>query len=76
MGDIELDCKGLNCPMPIVKISRTMRGLRAGERLVVEATDPAFQADIEAWVRKLGHSLVSFQSSGGVQRVVIEKSGP
>ena len=74
MADTQLDCKGLNCPMPIVKISRAIRDLAAGDRLVVEANDPAFKADLEAWVRRLGHTIESFETGeGAFQRAVLVK---
>lgn len=59
MPDLKLDCKGQSCPMPI-NISRAIKKMDLGQVLEVEATDPAFRADLEAWCKKLGHSLVSF----------------
>jgi len=67
-----LDCKQLNCPMPIVRISQTMKQMSVDEILEVEATDPAFEADLNAWVNQMGHELVEF-SGGPVQRAVIKK---
>lgn len=58
--------------MPIVKIGMAIRRLETGERLTVEATDPAFQPDLAAWSRKTGHRVLEFQS-GPVQRAVVEK---
>ena len=55
-----LNCQNLNCPMPIVKISMKFKEMKTGEVLEVTATDPAFKADLEAWVRKTGHELVQF----------------
>ena len=72
MADHNLDCKGLRCPMPIVRISQAVKELKTGERLHIEATDPAFRADLEAWTRRMGHLLLEFQP-GAVQRAVIEK---
>lgn len=60
MAEVQLDCKNLNCPMPIVKISRAFKQLELDDTLEVTATDPAFQADVEAWVRKTGNELLSF----------------
>jgi TusA-related sulfurtransferase len=75
MKEVELDCKNLNCPMPIVKISRAIKGIEIGDRLVVSATDPAFKADVEAWIRKTGHTLVSFKkASGSMLIATIEKA--
>lgn len=72
MIDATLDCKGLRCPMPIVRLSQAIRKLHEGGRIEVEATDAAFEPDLQAWARQLGHSVVSFQC-GEVQRAVVEK---
>lgn len=76
MAEHPLDCKGLNCPMPIVKISRAIKPLAVGDRLVVEASDPSFRADVEAWVKKMGHTLVEVTEASGVQRAIVEKKVP
>lgn len=73
MAVIELDCKGLNCPMPIVKISRAIKTLQVGDRLHVLASDPSFKADVEAWARRLGHALVEFSETAGIQSATLEK---
>ena len=73
MADEVLDCKGLNCPMPIVRISQSMRKLASGQTLQVEATDPAFKADLEAWVKRFGHVIISFET-GDCLRAVLQKS--
>jgi tRNA 2-thiouridine synthesizing protein A len=67
-----LDCKRLNCPMPIVRLSQAFRALRPGDSLMVEADDPAFGADLQAWAHRFGHKIVTFQA-GAVQRAVVEK---
>lgn len=69
----QLDCKGLNCPMPIVKISKAMKKLGPGDRLEVTASDPAFLADVRAWAKKTGNPLVE-QDDGEVKRAVLEKA--
>jgi len=72
MTDVKLDCRGLNCPVPIVRISQAIKKMEASQTLEVEADDPAFGADVDAWVRKMGHALVAFDE-GAVQRAVIRK---
>jgi tRNA 2-thiouridine synthesizing protein A len=72
MADVQLDCQGLNCPMPIVRISQTMKTMHAGQTLEVTANDPAFSADVRAWGTKTGHELLTLEA-GGVQRAVIRK---
>jgi tRNA 2-thiouridine synthesizing protein A len=68
----ELDCTNLRCPMPLVKISKAMKEIAIGDELTVDATDLAFKADIEAWARKMGHTILEF-SDGPVKRVLIRK---
>ena len=58
MKTVELDCVGLCCPMPLVKIKRSMDGLSEGDCLKVVASDPAFEADIKAWTQRFGHTLL------------------
>ena len=70
--EMHLDCKGLRCPMPIVKIGMAIRGIEPGSRLTVEATDPAFEPDLAAWSRKTGHRVIEF-AQGQVQRAVVEE---
>lgn len=60
--------------MPIVKLSQEIRKLNPGDRLTVEATDAAFEPDLLAWARQLGHVVIMFQP-GEVQRATIEKGG-
>ncbi|MFM1904387.1 MAG: hypothetical protein RLZZ440_2287 [Planctomycetota bacterium] len=74
MANVDLDCQGLNCPVPIVRISRAMKELASGDTLTVTASDPSFQADIEAWVRKMGHQLESFAENDGVQTAVLRRA--
>jgi len=73
MATAELDCRGLSCPMPIVKLSRAMKALELGDELTILASDPSFQPDLEAWVRKMGHRLESFVIEGEVQTAVVAK---
>ncbi len=60
-----VDCSGLNCPMPIVKLSQAIRTLGAGDTLDIISTDPAFKPDVEAWCNKTGNTLVSFTDNDG-----------
>ena len=72
--DQSIDCKNLNCPMPIVKISQAMKKLEIGQTLGIEATDPAFKADVEAWVRRTGNELVRFDDEEEIKTAVLKKT--
>lgn len=69
-----LDCSNLNCPMPIVKIAKMIRTIDIQEQIEVIATDPAFKADVEAWIRKTGHDLISYSEEGQRRIAIIEKT--
>ena len=47
-ADQTLDCKGLSCPMPIMKLAKTMKGLENGNVLELLATDPGSKPDVPA----------------------------
>lgn len=70
MADQQLDCTGMNCPMPIVEISKAVKKMDSGDLLTVTATDLAFKLDVEAWTRRTGHPLVSFET-GDIQVATI-----
>ncbi|TWT77743.1 sulfur transfer protein SirA [Posidoniimonas polymericola] len=71
MVDLQLDCQGLNCPMPIVELTKAARGLGPGKRIEVTATDLAFRPDLEAWARRTGHTVDQFTEEEELQRAVI-----
>jgi len=73
MADNTLDCKGMRCPMPIVQISKMVRKMGAGETLIVDATDGAFETDVYAWAKKTKNEILGFKESDGVKRVKIRK---
>ncbi len=73
MAMSHIDCRGLSCPMPIVKVSRAIKPLASGDTLSIMASDAAFRSDLEAWVGKLGHVLVEF-TDGAEQHAVVRKT--
>lgn len=61
---IRLDCSGMQCPGPIMKVFESMNTLEAGQTLEVSASDPGFVRDIDAWCRRTGNTLISSGKSG------------
>jgi tRNA 2-thiouridine synthesizing protein A len=74
MATQTLDTKGLNCPMPIVKAKKAMKGLSTGETLEVLATDPGAVRDFEAFARATGNPLLDSKEEDGIFIFVLEKS--
>ena len=60
----ELDTRGLNCPLPILKAKKALAGMQSGELLKVVATDPGSVRDFQAFARQTGNELVEQQTVG------------
>ena len=54
----ELDTRGLNCPLPILKAKRALADMVSGELLRVVSTDPGSMRDFQAFARQTGNDLV------------------
>jgi tRNA 2-thiouridine synthesizing protein A len=67
-----LDAKGLNCPLPILKAKKALKGIPVGETLEVLATDPGSVADFEAFCRATGNELVESTQDANVYRFIIK----
>jgi len=60
----ELDARGLNCPLPILKAKKALAEMTSGQLLRVVSTDPGSVRDFQAFARQTGNELVE-QTSGG-----------
>jgi len=56
--DKEIDTRGLNCPLPILKAKKALAELQSGDLLRVVATDPSSTRDFQAFARQTGNELV------------------
>ncbi|GAA1682531.1 hypothetical protein GCM10009745_28550 [Kribbella yunnanensis] len=57
--NVELDCRGLLCPLPVIKLAKALPTVAVGETVTVLADDPAAATDIPAWCRMRSQELVS-----------------
>ncbi len=64
-ADRELDCKGLLCPMPVVKLSKEIKTMQVGQVLKLIATDKGAPADMQAWSRQTGNELLDSHEEAG-----------
>jgi tRNA 2-thiouridine synthesizing protein A len=60
----ELDARGLNCPLPILKAKKALADMVAGETLRIISTDPGSTRDFQAFARQTGNELVEQTTSG------------
>ena len=61
--DKELDVRGLNCPLPILRAKKALTDLASGQVLKVMATDPGSVKDFQAFCKQTGNELVSHSAS-------------
>lgn len=70
----ELDARGLNCPMPILRAKKALKDLAPGETLKILATDPGSVNDFQSFCRTTGNELVESSQDGDVYTYLIKKS--
>ncbi len=58
----ELDTRGLNCPLPILKAKKALAEMASGQVLKVVATDPGSMRDFQAFARQTGNELIEQQT--------------
>jgi len=63
--DKEIDTRGLNCPLPILRTKKTLAEMTSGQVLKVLATDPGSVKDFQAFSRQTGNELLSQSVDGG-----------
>jgi tRNA 2-thiouridine synthesizing protein A len=71
--DFELDARGLNCPLPILRTKKVLNGMSPGQSLKILATDPGSVRDFQAFARQTGHELVAASESGGEFHFLLRK---
>lgn len=68
-----VDCCGLQCPGPIMKVKEALDEMKEGEVLQVSATDTGFARDVDAWCRRTGNTLVKAKQKAKENLVFIKK---
>ncbi len=69
----ELDARGLNCPLPILRTKKALAELASGEILKVIATDPGSVKDMQAFAKQTGNELVNSAEAGGEYTFFMKK---
>ncbi|HHJ17904.1 MAG TPA: sulfurtransferase TusA family protein [Gammaproteobacteria bacterium] len=63
--DLELDARGLNCPLPILRAKKSINSLDSGQVLRIIATDPGSVKDFEAFCKQTGNELLDTAQNSG-----------
>ena len=69
-----LDCKGLQCPLPVIKTAQAIKTIEPGQVLELLATDPGVEPDMKAWTTRTGNDLMEIDRNGATFRFLIRKA--
>ena len=73
-GKQVIDARGAFCPGPLMELIATIKLANVGDDLEVLSTDKGSATDIPAWVKKVGHQLISSSETEGVWHIVVRKA--
>jgi len=71
--DRELDARGLDCPLPILRTKKTLNDMESGQTLRILATDPGSVRDFQAFSRQTGNELLEHFAADGEFRFLLRK---
>lgn len=71
--DKELDARGLNCPLPILRTKKALNEMQTGTVLKILATDPASVKDFQAFSRQTGNALLGHSEVDGVFQFFLQR---
>jgi len=71
--DKELDARGLNCPLPILRTKKVLNDMTGGQTLRVVATDPGAVKDFQAFSKQTGNELLESAEANGEFTFLIRK---
>ena len=71
--DRELDARGLNCPLPILRTKKSLNDMLSGQVLKIVATDPGSVRDFQAFCKQTGNHLLLYNESGGEYLFMLRK---
>lgn len=68
---IEVDARGLNCPLPILRLRSAVKAAKPDDAIRLLSTDPGSQRDVEAFCRQTGLRLIASAEQGGTYSYTI-----
>jgi TusA-related sulfurtransferase len=75
-ADLELDCRGMLCPLPVIELAKRIGEVEPGQVVAVATTDAAAANDVESWCRMRGQEyLGSDAAADGVPRYLVRRVG-
>lgn len=71
--DRDLDARGLNCPLPILRTKKALTGMSSGQILRILATDPGSVKDFQAFAKQTGNTLLFHIEEESVHTFFMQK---
>jgi tRNA 2-thiouridine synthesizing protein A len=68
-----LDCRGLECPLPTVELTKKIKKMKVGEELEMVSNEPNSKLDVNAWCKRTGNHLISVKDEEGQFYFLIRK---
>lgn len=72
MDIIQIDAKGLKCPMPVIKLQQAIRQAESGQQLEIACTDPGAEKDIQSWCKVNKHQVLDVSDTDFGQLFLIQ----
>ena len=73
-ADLELDCRDMVCPRPVIELNRRLADVEPGGVIAVATRDAAARVDVPAWCRMRGHEYVGEdEASDGTPRFLVRR---
>jgi tRNA 2-thiouridine synthesizing protein A len=71
--DREVDARGLNCPLPILRTKKALNDMKSGQVLRILATDPSALRDFQAFAKQTGNELLQHVEHDGVFSFLVRR---
>jgi tRNA 2-thiouridine synthesizing protein A len=72
-ADLLVDCRGLSCPMPILRLKKELKTMKTGQIVEVWSTDPGSKKDMPDYAKKQGEEFLGYIDGSGYTRYLIKK---
>lgn len=68
-----VDARGLKCPQPLLLAAQTIKKMEPGQVVLLEATDPHTDLDLEVWCERFGHQIIHTEEKDELFRFWVRK---
>ena len=72
-ADLLVDCRGLSCPMPILRLKKEIKTMKTGQIVEIWSTDPGSKKDMPDFATKQGDEFLGYSDESGYTRYLIKK---